>query len=132
NGLARLHEMGEMVGASSALKFMIDHHLEPTAFEQASYWDPNAAATAQLVYRFLSDFMQANLEIDADMATCLYTGIMTDTGSFRFQSTTAEVHRIVADLIEKGAKNWAIHEHIYNSYTPNRLQFLGFALMERL
>lgn len=132
NGLGRLHEMADAVQQANALRFMIDHHREPEGFDDARYWDPEAAATAQMVYRFLTEEMGEESRITEEIATCLYTGIMTDTGSFRFRSTTAEIHRIVADLIEKGAKNWLIHEHVFNSNTPQRLRFLGYALLERL
>lgn len=132
NGLGRLHEMAGAIEQAGGLRYMIDHHLEPEGFDDARFWDPSAAATAQLVYRFLVEEMQDGDRITNEIATCLYTGIMTDTGSFRFRSTTAEIHRIVADLIDKGAKNWLIHEHVFNSNTPQRLRFLGYALLERL
>src|SRR5690606_37211382 len=70
--------------------------------------------------------------ITADIATCLYAGIMTDTGPFRFKSTTSAVHHIIAKLIDAGARNWEIHEHIYNSSTENRLKFLGYCLLNCL
>lgn len=132
NGLGRLYEMADAIARARGMRFMIDHHLEPEGFDDGRYWDSSAAATAQLVYRFLVEEMNAEMEITEDIATCLYTGIMTDTGSFRFRSTTADVHRIIADLIEKGARNWLIHEQIYNSNTPRKLRFLGYALLERL
>lgn len=111
---------------------MIDHHLAPEGFDDYRFWDSSAAATAQLVYKWIVEEMDDRAGVNADIATCLYTGIMTDTGSFRFSSTTAEVHLIVADLITLGAKNWKIHEHVFNSSTENRLKFLGFCLLNRL
>ncbi len=130
NSLSRIHAMEDIVRSSSAYKYMIDHH--PEGFEDDRLWDPHAAAAAQLVFRFLNTLLDAGAEITADIATCLYTGIMTDTGSFRFRSTTAEVHHIIARLIECGAKNYEIHEHIYNSSSESRLKFLGFVLLNRL
>src|SRR5690606_14117070 len=115
NGLARIHAMAESVRNAGGLKVMIDHHLDPDGFDDFRHWDSNAAATAQLVYDFIVNPMAEPNAITADIATCLYTGIMTDTGSFRFQSTTAEIHLIIADLITRGARNWEIHEHVYNS-----------------
>lgn len=132
NGLARIHAMAESVRNAGGLKVMIDHHLDPDGFDDFRHWDSNAAATAQLVYDFIVNPMAEPNAITADIATCLYTGIMTDTGSFRFQSTTAEIHLIIADLITRGARNWEIHEHVYNSSTENRLKFLGFCLLNRL
>lgn len=132
NGLSRINEMGPAIAAAKAVKVMIDHHLEPEGFDDLRYWDSSAAATAQLVYQFIVRKMGDPTGISPEVATCLYTGIMTDTGSFRFRSTTAEIHRIIADLIECGAQNWKIHEVIYNSNTESRLRFLGFCLANRL
>lgn len=132
NGLPRIHAMADSVKKANAVKIMIDHHLEPEGFDDYRHWDSNAAATAQLVYDFIVNVMGDHQAITPEIATCLYTGIMTDTGSFRFQTTTPSVHIIVADLITLGAKNWEIHEQVYNSYTENRLKFLGFCLVNRL
>ena len=104
----------------------------PEGFDDFRHWDSSAAATAQLIYDFIVNEMNDRESITPEMATCLYTGIMTDTGSFRFPSTTAEVHLIIADLIKLGAENWKIHEQVFNSSTENRLKFLGFCLLNRL
>lgn len=132
NGLARTHDMQEILRESEATKVMIDHHLEPEGFEDFRHWNTDAAATALLVYDFIVNLMDDRQAITPDIASCIYTGIMTDTGSFRFQSTTAEVHLTVADLISLGAKNAEIHDLVYNSSSENRLKFLGFCLLERL
>lgn len=132
NSLSRIHDMENPVGKSGAMKIMIDHHLSPAGFDDIRHWDSSAAATAQLVYDFIVNQMDDRSSITSDIATCLYTGIMTDTGSFRFQSTSAQVHLIVADLILLGAQNWKIHEHVFNSSTESRLKFLGFCLLNRL
>ncbi len=131
NALSRINELGEIVRASSSKKAMIDHHLDPEGFEQFRYWDTTACAAAELVYRFIVELGMQH-KISKDVATCLYTGIMTDSGSFRFPSTTAEVHRIIADLIEKGANNSRIHELVYDTNSENRLKFLGEVLSTRM
>lgn len=132
NNLSRIQSMELAVRTSTSAKILIDHHLEPEGFDSWRLWDPEAASTAQLVYKFLVTFMEDRAHINADIATCLYTGIMTDTGSFRFQRTTAEVHLITADLITLGAENWRIHEFVFNSSSEDRLKFLGFCLLNRL
>jgi phosphoesterase RecJ-like protein len=132
NHLSRIHEMETPVRNSKALKIMIDHHLAPENFDDFRHWDSSAAATAQLVYDLIVNQIGDRAHITPDIATCLYTGIMTDTGSFRFSSTSAQVHLIIADLITLGAQNWKIHEHVFNSSTENRLKFLGFCLLNRL
>lgn len=132
NGLARIHAMETAVRNAPGIKVMIDHHLEPEGFDDYRHWDSNAAASAQLVYDFIVNLMDDRQSITPEIATCLYTGLMTDTGSFRFQTTTPQVHLIAADLITRGAKNWEIHEYVYNSSSENRLKFLGFCLLNRL
>ncbi|HRD39257.1 MAG TPA: bifunctional oligoribonuclease/PAP phosphatase NrnA, partial [Bacteroidia bacterium] len=66
--------------------------------------------------------------IDKKIASCLYTGLMTDTGSFRFSSVTAKTHLILADLLQKGAVPNQIHEAVYDTYATNRLKLLGHSL----
>jgi len=132
NNLSRIHAMEPSIRNAKGMKVMIDHHLSPEGFDDIRHWDNHAAATAQLVYDFIVNQFDDREAITPEIATSLYTGIMTDTGSFRFQSTTAEVHLIVADLITLGAENWKIHEHIFNSSTENRLKFLGYCLLNRL
>lgn len=105
---------------------LIDHHQQPDEFKYM-FSDTEICSTSQMVYQFIE--MNNDLElIDAAIATCLYTGIMTDTGSFRFRSTTSKTHRIIADLIDKGAENDRIHNNVYDANTYNRLLLLGQAL----
>jgi phosphoesterase RecJ-like protein len=132
NNLTRINEMGELVRQSSAVKVMVDHHLEPEDFDDYRYWNINACAAAQLVYSFIVEELQRPDLINADVATCLYTGIMTDSASFRLPNTTAAVHRIVANLIDAGAVNWRIHELIYSNSSENRLRFLGHCLSNKM
>ncbi len=132
NALGRINQMGELVGESSAYKIMIDHHLEPEDFDDYRHWNINACATAQLIYDFIVNELQHPELINKDVATCLYTGIMTDSASFRLPNTTSAVHRIVADLIDAGAVNWRIHELVYNSASEGRLRFLGHCLVNCL
>jgi phosphoesterase RecJ-like protein len=132
NALNRINEMGEKVRQSGALKVMIDHHLEPEDFDDYRYWDINACATAQLVYKFIVDVLGNKKLVNADVATCLYTGIMTDSASFRLPNTTSDVHRIAADLIDLGAVNWRIHELVYNNSSEDRVRFLGHCLVNKL
>lgn len=132
NALGRINEMGEVVRQTSAFKIMIDHHLEPEDFDDWRWWNINACASAQLVYEFIADVMQEPELINKDVAICLYTGIMTDSGSFRFPSTTSSVHRITAALIDAGADNAKIHQLVYDNSSEGRLRFLGFCLSEKL
>ena len=105
---------------------MIDHHQQPDDVKYM-YSDTEICSTCQMVYQFIDLNNDLDL-IDTDIATCLYTGIMTDTGSFRFRSTTSKTHRIIADLIDKGAKNDRIHNNVYDANSYGRLLLLGQAL----
>ena len=91
------------------------------------YSDTTMSSTCQMVYNFIEMNGDVDL-IDENIATCLYTGIMTDTGSFRFRSTTSKTHSIIADLIDKGAKNDRIHSNVYDANSYGRLLLLGQAL----
>ena len=132
NTLSRINELGELVRASGAIKVMIDHHLEPEDFDDYRHWDINACASAQLVYDFIVNQLHNKALVNKDVATCLYTGIMTDSASFRLPNTTPAVHRIAADLMEAGAVNWHIHELVYSNSSESRLNFLGHCLKNKL
>jgi len=105
---------------------LIDHHQQPDDFTYM-FSDVEMCSTCQMVYHFIEKMGDVDL-IDADIATCLYTGIMTDTGSFRFRSTTSLTHKVIANLIDKGAENDRIHSNVYDSSSYGRLQLLGQAL----
>ena len=111
---------------------MIDHHLDPEDFDDYRHWNINACAAAQLVYDFIVNELEEPEMINKDVATCLYTGIMTDSGSFRFPSATSNVYRIAADLIDLGAEHWRIHQLVYDNASENRLRFLGHCLSNKL
>ena len=106
---------------------MIDHHQQPDDFAKFTYVDPEICSTSQMIFQFLDKLDHLNF-IDKDIATCMYTGILTDTGSFRFPATTSETHRIVAQLLDKGANNSEIYNQIHDVNTFNRMQLLGKAL----
>ncbi len=132
NTLSRINDLGEQIRNAGAVKVMIDHHLEPEDFDDFRHWDINACAAAQLVYDFIVNVMKEPSLINKDVATCLYTGIMTDSGSFRFPSATSQVYRIGADLIDLGAEHWRIHQLVYDNVSETRLKFLGYCLSNKL
>lgn len=132
NSLSRINDLGELVKSSEAKKIMIDHHLDPENFDDFRHWNTTASSAAQLVYEFIHELLGDKRSITAEVATCLYTGIMTDTGSFRFPTTTSNVHRISADLIDLGADNATIHQLVYDHASENRLRFLGYCLSNKL
>lgn len=106
---------------------VIDHHQQPEDFAKYLFSDTSICSTCQMVYHYLEKLNDVEL-IYEDIATCIYTGIMTDTGSFRFPTTSSETHRIVADLIDKGADNAKIYNNVYDTNSYGSLQLLGRAL----
>lgn len=127
NALSRVQSMESVLRKSQATFVMIDHHQEPDAYAQYVYSDPTICATAQMVYHFF-EMMQDTHLINKEIAENLYTGIMTDTGSFRFSSTTSVTHRVAAELIDKGIDNAQIHQAVFDVNSPERMQMLGVAL----
>ena len=127
NALHRVGEMEMPLQNSKAIKIMIDHHQQPDSYADFMYSDISMSSTCEMVYHFI-DMLDDSKLIDKDIATCIYAGIMTDTGSFRFSSTTSKTHHVIAHLMEKGADNSAIYNAVYDTNTPDRLQLLGRAL----
>lgn len=127
NAFHRTGDMEHVLTDSSALKIMIDHHQQPDDFAKYMYSDVSMSSTCEMVYNFI-DMLEDTPIIDSNIATAIYVGIMTDTGSFRFRSTTSATHRIIANLIDKGADNTMIHNQVYDTNSYNRLQLLGCAL----
>jgi phosphoesterase RecJ-like protein len=128
NALHRLGDvMGEFMETLEPVYVMIDHHQEPDDFADFTYVDPEICSTSQMVYQFMDALGDLDL-LDTDIATCLYTGILTDTGSFRFPATDSKTHRIVADLLDHGARNSEIYSKIHDVNTYDRLQLLSRAL----
>lgn len=127
NHFSRTGNLEPLLEAAQATFIMIDHHQQPGDYAVVTYSDTSMSSTCEMVYHFI-DALNDTDTIDADMASCLYTGIMTDTGSFRFSSTTAKTHEVIAALIEKGAANTDIHQNIYDTNSYTKLQLLGVAL----
>jgi len=132
NIMHRTKHMEHILLAAGCIKVLIDHHQQPQE-EAFTYGisDVNKSSTCEMVYDFIVNSPYA-ANLNLNMATCIYTGIMTDTGSFRFASTTASVHRAVAHLKDLGLNHSVIHDNIYDNMSENRLHFLGNALLNRL
>jgi len=128
NALHRIDEVGVLISESNGKKVMIDHHQQPDDFVDYMMSDTSASSTAEMVYEFIEKLGDENL-IDGGIGEALYCGIMTDTGSFRFPSTTNKTHAIVGKIIEKGADHSMVHRRIYDSNTQRRLKLLGYCLM---
>ena len=132
NTLARTRHMAARLRKIPVTKVLIDHHQQPEA-EYFEYGISNTdkSSTCEMVYDFIVGSGHAGL-IDIDIAACLYAGVMSDTGSFRFPGASAAVHRMVAALKDTGLNHTQIHENLFDNFLENRLRFTGFVLQNRM
>ncbi|MEE4261972.1 MAG: bifunctional oligoribonuclease/PAP phosphatase NrnA [Desulfobacteraceae bacterium] len=103
----------------------IDHHITNTGFGDIQLVDPQACSTAELVYRLIKAM---DVPIDRAMATSIYTGILTDTGSFRFSSTNQAAFAISQEMAELGVEPHDVAQHVYGTYSLGRIKLLNLAL----
>jgi len=127
NALHRTGEMEHVLNKLKAIFIMIDHHQSPDDFAKFTYSDTSFGSTCEMIYNFILQLGKKEL-IDKTIANCIYTGILTDSGSFRFPKTTGTTHRIIADLIDLGAENTTIPTLLFDNNSYDRLQLLGRAL----
>ena len=131
NDYTRTKHLTPYLEAATQPKILIDHHLFPKPVWDFGLSIPEKSSTCEMVYDFIN-MHGGNTLIDLDIAACLYTGLMTDTGSFKFPITTASVHMMAADLIHRGLDHTRIHEHVYDSWSEGRMRFLGYVLIEKM
>ena len=129
NDPKRIGPVGEKMMACACPKILIDHHPYPVDFADVMFSDPSASSASELVYEVLKAI---NAPMNADVATCIYTGMMTDTGNFSFNSTRAEIYEIVAELVRAGAQKDAIYNAIYNQHSESRMRLWGYALYRKM
>ena len=127
NALHRVGEMEKVLEKLTVPFVMIDHHQSPDDYATVTYSDTAFGSTCEMLYHFIS-FLGKKSDIDKTIGTCIYTGILTDSGSFRFPKTTGTTHRIIADLIDLGVENSEIPALLYDNSSYGRLQLLGRAL----
>lgn len=132
NTMDRTKKMADLLSGLSCTKILIDHHQQPQV-EAFNYGisDVNKSSTSEMVYDFIMASEHAD-KLNVNVAECLYAGVMTDTGSFRFTSTTASVHRMVADLKDKGLEHSHIHENLFDNFLESRFRFFGHVLLNRM
>lgn len=120
-------QMEKVLNEINPTFIMIDHHEKPDGFAKYTFSDIEYSSTCQMVFDFIED-LDLKKHINKDVATCLYTGIATDSGGFKFPRTTSRLHNIVAELLTYGVDNSQIHINLYDNSEINRLQILGRAL----
>ncbi len=126
NVLNRVVSMVNICKKFKGKTWVVDHHTDAENFAGDYILNTNACATGEIIYDFFKK--EKFVELDSQIAIALYTAIMTDTGSFRFDRTTPRIHRIVADLMEFGIRPELIYEQIYDQGEIGRLKLLGYAL----
>ena len=126
NSLSRIQDLSEIVKKTNVDKIMIDHHESPEFFANLNYSDPSMSSTCEMVYNIIN--ASDSKLLDKKIACCLYTGIMTDTGSFRYPSTTSKTHQVVSHLLSLGANSSEIHQKIFDSSSMSRIKLLGISL----
>lgn len=128
NAISRAGEiLAPMIEASPARKVLIDHHREPESWPNDMYSDIAKGSTCEMIYDLI-EMWDGLSQVDEAIATCLYVGIVTDSGSFRFPSTKPSTHRAAAFLLECGARPEVIHERVYDVNTKSRMKLLGHLL----
>ena len=131
NALNRLGRMMKAVEESSAKKIMIDHHPSPDDFCHVTISHPEISSTSELVFRFICR-MGLFEYIDKKCAECIYTGMMTDTGAFTYNSNSPAIYYIISELLGKGIDKDAIYSKVYNHYTESRMRLQGYTLYQKM
>ena len=132
NGLERLQEMQAVVRQSQADKVIIDHHLNPDeSLAKMVISRPEACSTSELVFRLIHQLGGFEAMSKAG-ATCIYTGMMTDTGGFTYNSSRPEIYEIISLLLTKGIDKDKIYRNVFNVYSTDRMRLTGYILYEKL
>ena len=127
NALKRIDDMGIAVAGSQARKVMIDHHLNPEEFCHITISHPTISSTSELVFRLICR-MGYFSDITREGAECIYTGMMTDTGGFTYNSNNREIYFIISELLSKGIDKDDIYRKVFNTYSESRLRLMGHVL----
>ncbi len=131
NVLTRIKALGELVRTSSAKKVLVDHHPYPEEFADVMISYPQISSTSELIFRLIcrmGDFE----EISKEGAEAIYTGMMTDTGAFTYNSNSPEIYYIIGELLSKGINKDHIYINVYNNYSEDRFRMMGYMLSEKM
>jgi bifunctional oligoribonuclease and PAP phosphatase NrnA len=133
NIATRTKDLAPLLQKYVGVKVLIDHHMEPD-LQYFTYGvsSPGKSSTCEMIYDYIAHTNGDCGLISREMAECMYAGVMTDTGSFRFASTAAATHDMVSGLMKAGAVPHRIHELIFDTFPEKRLRLLGFLLSQRL
>lgn len=128
NDPKRIGPVGERVLAKECPKILIDHHLNPVDFADVTFSYPDSPSASEIVYYLLSSLHPLTQVV----ATCIYTGMMTDTGNFSFNSNHPEMYEVVAELVRAGVDKDAVYNAVFNQHSENRMRLWGYALYRKM
>jgi len=131
NTLSRIGKLNNVVSKISCKKILIDHHRDPDNFCDLTISYPEVASTSELVFRLIYGLDAIN-QMNKSCAECIYTGMMTDTGAFTFNSNHPEVYYIISELLKKGINKDDIYNKVYNTYSADRVKLMGYTLSEKM
>lgn len=131
NALSRIGDMAQSVADAPGRKVMIDHHLDPEPFCRITISHPQISSTSELVFRLICR-MGCFDDISFEGAECIYTGMMTDTGGFTYNSNNREIYFIISELLSKGIDKDEIYRKVFNTYSEGRLRLMGYVLYEKM
>lgn len=131
NSLKRIDRLEPLVEACTAPRIMIDHHLDPEPIASVMISRPEESSTCALLYRLIYQMGWAD-RINADAATCIYTGMLTDTGNFSYNSNTPDLYLIIANLLRTGINKDTIYNKVWNTNSANRLRICGYAIYRKM
>jgi len=131
NTPSRLDSLADIVVNSKAVKIMIDHHLNPGDFAKVTISYPQISSTSELIFRLICRMGQFS-DINLACAECIYTGMMTDTGGFTYNSNHAEIYSIIYELIKLGVDKDEIYRKVYNTFSADRMKLMGYCLYKKM
>jgi len=132
NNLGRISSLGDKIsGINNEKKILIDHHLNPDNIAELIYSRITSSSTCELVYEFISETYGENI-ITKDIAECLFLGIMTDTGSFSYNSSNPYTFNVAASLLSKGIDKDYISDKVYGNFTEHRMRLLGYSIEKKM
>lgn len=131
NAIKRIDAMADSVLASPARKIMIDHHLFPEDFCSIVISHPEISSTSELIFRLICRLGYFE-DISREGAECIYTGMMTDTGGFTYNSNNREIYFIISELLSKGIDKDEIYRKVFNTYSESRLRLMGYILYSKM
>ena len=131
NELKRIDTMEEAVRNASARKMLVDHHLNPGNFADITISHPDISSTSELVFRLICRLGNFD-DITREGAECIYTGMMTDTGGFTYNSNNREIYYIISELLSKGIDKDEIYRKVFNTHSEGRLRLMGYVLYDKM